>query len=117
MTEPLNASVMPAFDKKDIEDNKIIAAISYVGILCLIPLLAKKDSKFCQEHGKQGFILFLFEVAVMILGMLPVIGWAIIGPVGSLVSLIIAIIAFVKALQGEFWEIPVIGVYRKKVNF
>ncbi len=108
---------MPAFDKKDIDDNKIIAAIGYIGILCLIPLLAKKDSKFCQEHGKQGFVLFLFEVAVMVLGMLPVIGWMLIGPLGSLLALILSVIAFIKTLQGEFWEIPVLGPYRKKVNF
>ena len=108
---------MPAFDKKDIDDNKVMAAIGYIGILCLVPLLAKKDSKFCQEHGKQGFVLFLFEVAVMILGMVPVIGWLIIGPVGSLLSLILAIVCFVKAIQGQFWEIPVLGQYRKKINF
>ena len=40
-------------------DNKIIAALSYIGILCLIPLLAKKDSKFAQEHGKQGLIMLI----------------------------------------------------------
>lgn len=117
MTEPLNASVMPAFDKKDIEDNKVIAAIGYIGILCLIPLLAKKDSKFCQEHGKQGFVLFIFEVAVMILGMLPVIGWLLVGPIGSIIALILSLICLIKTLQGEFWEIPVLGQYRKKVNF
>lgn len=108
---------MPAFDKKDIEDNKLIAAVGYVGILCLIPLLAKKDSKFCQEHGKQGFVLFLAELGVWILGMVPFIGWFIIGPIGSLLLLIVALIAIVKTLQGHFWEIPVIGKYRKSVNF
>lgn len=108
---------MPAFDKKDIEDNKLIAAVGYVGILCLIPLLAKKDSKFCQEHGKQGFVLFLAELGVWILGMVPFIGWFIIGPIGSLILLIVALIAIVKTMQGQFWEIPVIGKYRKSVNF
>ncbi|MEO5927819.1 MAG: DUF4870 domain-containing protein [Patescibacteria group bacterium] len=117
MPEPVNATVMPAFDKKDIDDNKVLAAIGYIGILSLIPLLAKKDSKFCQEHGKQGFILFLFEVVVMILGMVPVIGWLIIGPVGSLLALILSLVCIIKTLQGTFWEIPVLGQYRKKINF
>lgn len=108
---------MPAFDKKDIEDNKIIAALSYIGLLCLIPLLAKKDSKFCQEHGKQGFVLFLAEVVVYVLGMVPVLGWFLIGPVGSILTLIVSIVGIVKVFQGEFWEIPLIGKYRKNVNF
>lgn len=109
--------VIPVFDKKDIEDNKVIAAIGYVGILCLIPLLAKKDSKFAQEHGKQAFILFVVEIAVWILGMIPIIGWFLIGPIGWIVTMIISIIAIVKTLQGDFWEIPLISKYRSKVNF
>jgi len=117
MTEPIHATVMPSFDKKDIEDNKLVAAIGYIGILCLIPLLLKKESKFCQEHGKQGLILFLFEVIVGAVSMLPFIGWFIIGPIGSILGLVLALICIVKALQGEFWEIPVIGQYRKNVNF
>lgn len=114
--EPPTVVKVPVFDKKDIEDNKVIAAIGYIGILCLIPLLAKKDSKFAHEHGKQAFVLFIAEIAIWILGMLPLIGWFLIGPIGSLLALIISIVAIVKTLQGEFWEIPLIGKYRKSVS-
>jgi len=117
MPEEIKASVKPSFDKKDIEDNKVLAAVGYIGILCLIPLLAKKDSKFAQEHGKQGFILFVAEIAIWIVGMIPVLGWFIIWPLGSLLSIILSVVCLVKTLQGEFWEIPVIGQYRKMVNF
>lgn len=110
-------TVVPAFDKKDIDDNKILAALSYIGILCLIPLLVKKDSKFCQEHGKQGFVLFLAELVVYAIGMVPVIGWFLLGPIGSIATLIVSIIGIIKVLQGEFWEIPLIGHYRKNINF
>lgn len=114
---PEAPKVVPVFDKKDIEDNKVLAAIGYVGILCLIPLLAKKDSRFAQEHGKQAFALFIAEIIVWAVGMVPVIGWFIVAPLGSLIMIIISIIAIIKTLQGEFWEIPVIGKYRKNVNF
>jgi len=117
MSEELKASVKPSFDKKDIEENKAIAAIGYVGILCLVPLFAKKDSKFAQEHGKQGFVLFIAWIAIWILGMLPVIGWFIIWPLGMVCLGILSIIGLIKAIQGEFWEVPVIGQYRSKVNF
>ncbi len=108
--------VVPVFDKKDIDDNKVIAAIGYVGILCLIPLLAKKDSKFAQEHGRQAFVLFIVEIIIWVLGMVPIIGWFLVAPLGSILMIIISIIAIIKTLQGEFWEIPVIGKYRKSVN-
>ena len=32
------------YDPKDIEDNKVLALFSYIGLLFLIPLLAAKDS-------------------------------------------------------------------------
>ena len=93
---------------KDIEENKFIALLSYVWILCLIPLLLKRDSEFAQFHAKQGLILFLAQV---ILVWVPVIGWAI-----NLVILVIAIIGIFKVLQGEYWEVPYAQVIVKKLN-
>ncbi len=106
-----DTSKVPTFDNKDVEENKLIAALGYVGILCLIPLLAKKESKFSQEHGKQGLVLLIVWVIGSFVFWFPIIGWLL-----ALGVLIINIIAFVKALMGEFWEIPVIGAYRNKFN-
>lgn len=103
------------FDAKDIEQNKLLAAIGYIGILCLIPLLAKKDSRFCQEHGKQGFVLFIAGIALMIVGWIPFIG--LIAWLGNIAVFICAVIGLINALQGKFWEVPLIGQYRKMVNF
>ena len=99
------------FDQKDVDDNKLIAALSYIGILCLIPLLAKKDSKYAQEHGKQGLVLLIAEVIMMVIGVVPILGW-IISFFAWIFFLIVAIIALVKCLMGEFWEIPLLGKYR-----
>lgn len=107
----MKAAPMPSFDKKDIEDNKVIAALSYVGILCLIPLLAKKDSKFSQEHGKQGLVMLIVWIIGSFVFWIPLIGWALL-----LAVFIADLFAFIKCLQGEFWEIPVVGPLRKKIN-
>jgi uncharacterized membrane protein len=106
------ATKVPTFDSKDVEENKLIAALGYVGILCLIPLLAKKDSKFAQEHGKQGLVMLIVWVIGSFVFWFPIIGWLM-----ALAVLVINIIAFVKALMGEFWEVPVVGQYRSKFNF
>lgn len=107
-----DATKVPTFDNKDVEENKLLAALGYVGILCLIPLLAKKDSKFAQEHGKQGLIMLLVWVVGSFVFWFPIIGWLL-----ALAVLIVNIIAFVKALMGEFWEVPVVGQFRSKINF
>jgi uncharacterized membrane protein len=111
MTEPIQATVVPAFDAKDIEENKFLACLSYLGILFLIPLLAKKDSPFAQEHAKQGLVVFLAWIIGSFVFWIPLIGWA-----AGFAMFILVVIAFIKCLMGEFWEIPLIGSMRKKIK-
>jgi uncharacterized membrane protein len=96
---------------KDIEENKLIAALSYVWILCLVPLLTKRKSKFAQFHAKQGLILFAIEVFASFIMLFPVVGQLI-----ALVLLVISVVGFVKALSGEWWKIPYIYEWSKKIN-
>ncbi|MFA6272178.1 MAG: DUF4870 domain-containing protein [Patescibacteria group bacterium] len=98
-------------DSKDIEENKLIAALGYVWILCLIPLLMKKESKFAQFHGKQGLVLFIVEIVGWLVYWIPFVGWLF-----AVLVLVMAIIGFVKALSGEYWELPIVGSFAKKLN-
>ncbi len=100
----------------DVQDEKIIAALSYLWILVLIPLLAKKDSEYCQFHAKQGLVLFVASFAIMVLGMIPFLGWFIVLPLGWLAITIFSVLGIINALQGKKWEIPYIGKYAKKIN-
>lgn len=100
MEEHKPVTPAPTFDAKDIEDNKVLACLSYVGILFLIPMLAKKDSKYCQENAKQGVVMFI----AALLGAIPFIGW-----IWLIVVLVVDIMAIVHTLQGKFWRIP--GAY------
>jgi fumarate reductase subunit D len=115
---PVNGTVVPKFDPKDKKENAVYAALSYVSVVSLVMLIMKKDSPFVQEHAKQGVILFLVEIAVwLIAAIIPFFGWFIIGPLANLLLLIVSVIGLAHAYQGEFWEIPVIGRYRSKINF
>ena len=66
-----------AEEEKEIEEGKAFAVLGYLSILCLVPLLLKKDNKFALFHGKQGLILFIFEVAAGIISLVPFLGWII----------------------------------------
>ena len=126
----------PQSEQQMIEEGKIFALLAYLGILCLVPLLAKKDNKFAYYHAKQGLVLFIAEVILfLVLG----IGGFIIGMIASMIhgmlgaifgmlfgllwlavvlgSLAISIIGIVQSLNGKYWEIPVLGKYAKKFNF
>ncbi len=104
------------FNQEDINKNKGITVLSYIGILCFIHLLANKDSKFAQAHAKQGLALFIVEVIVYIVSIIPIIGW-ILGFLATILFIIVSIIGIVKVLNGEYWEIPLVSGLAKKLNF
>lgn len=99
-------------DKKDIEENSVVAALGYVYILCLLPLLFRRKSKFAQFHAKQGLLLFAVEILLGWFFAVPIVGWAL----GVLVMLL-AILGVINALNGNFWEMPFLGRYAKRLKF
>lgn len=112
----------------EIEEGKTLAAVGYLGILFLVPLLAKKENKFCQFHGKQGAVLFGLEVVafvvililVLILNIIPCAG-AVIGTILWLAYVVCAVglsvWGLVMAMKGEYWRMPVIAPLTEKLNF
>ena len=106
---------MPQGGNKDAEENKLIAAISYLSILCLVGLLGKKDSPFVQHHAKQGLVLFVIEIGLMVVNIIPILG-QIIWLFGSIAVMILAIMGIINAVQGKKADLPLIGDLAKKVN-
>ncbi|HTX87147.1 MAG TPA: DUF4870 domain-containing protein [Candidatus Nanoarchaeia archaeon] len=111
---PHNPSAPMSADDRDALDNKYTALFSYVNILFLVPLLLRRDSKFCQFHAKQGLVLFVMEF------ILSIFGWFMwIPPIGMLLILatfIICIIGILKVLSGEYWKIPYIYGWSEKIK-
>jgi len=103
------------FDVKDIEDNKLVSALGYIGILCLLPLLLKKNSPYAQFHGKQGLVLFIAEIIVFFVNVIPFLGW-LIWFVASIAILLMSIMGILKAWKGEAWELPILAGYAKKIK-
>jgi uncharacterized membrane protein len=109
-TQPSSAKVTEG-KKAPTQDEKTYAAIGYIWILCFIPLLLKGDSKFCKFHGKQALVLFIIEIIGSVVYWIPIFGWLL-----GLAVLVLAIIGLVKALQGEYYKVPVVYNLVKKLN-
>ena len=103
------------FDKKDIQNNKLMAILAYCGVLVLVPFFAAKDSKFARFHTNQGLVYFFASVIVAFacgfIGILPVMrGMAdFLTNFASVVAFVFWIIGIVNASKGEYKELPVIG--------
>lgn len=95
------------FNQKDVDQHRITAAISYLWIACLIPLLVSKSSPFVQHHAKQGLILFILSFLTWV----PFLGWVL-----ALALVIVSVLGIVKSLNGESWEIPYVYDWSKKIK-
>ena len=104
-----------SFDPADVQNNKVMGVLSYLGILVLIPLFAAKNSPFARFHCNQGIVLALAEVlAGIVLGIarnLPLIGWIfrLVGGLASILWIVLAVIGIVNAINGRAKELPIIG--------
>ena len=104
-----------SFDPADVQNNKVMGVLSYLGILVLIPLLAARNSPFARFHCNQGIVLALAEVlAGIVLGIarsLPLIGWIfrLVGGLASVLWIVLAVIGILNAINGRAKELPVIG--------
>ena len=102
-------------EEEIIKEGKVFAIVAYLGILCLLPLLLKKENKFALHHGKQGLVLFIGEVIGSIIGVLPLIGWVLF-PFLMLAFFIISIIGIIQAASGNYWRAPIIADFADKIN-
>ena len=96
------------FSEKEKEDGKLMAILSYVGVLSLVPYLAEKDNKWVRYHAIQGVNLLIIEAILYVVKMIPILGW-IVGWLGSIVTLVISIIGIVNVCNGEAKELPIVG--------
>ncbi|MCL2109758.1 MAG: hypothetical protein FWH20_10485 [Oscillospiraceae bacterium] len=105
-----------SFDPADIEANKGMALLSYVGILFVIPLFAIPQSKYARFHVNQGIILMLVWVALSVLNLPFQVISAFIhfNPFGFLyiIPFIYMVIGIINALSGKAAELPIIGKLR-----
>ena len=110
----------PQAKSNDTSNDTLMGVLAYIGILCLIPLLAAKDSEFAQFHAKQGLNLFLLEVGVAVLswvlGFMSIVGGlAFLGLMTMAIWLVqigffvLSIIGIVNALNGKKEPLPIIG--------
>ena len=90
-------------DSQKVLEGKVLAILSYLSVLCIIPLVLKKDNEFILEHGKQGLVIFVAQVAVFILHI--ILGLWILR-LGMFVLGVLSFIGIVYVLKGEYIRLP-----------
>ncbi len=96
------------YSPEDIQKNKLLSVVAYLGVLVIIPLFVARESPFARYHTNQGLVLFLFSLLSYVAGFIPYIGW-IAGAAVSIVTLLLLIVGALNAIKGEAKELPIIG--------
>jgi uncharacterized membrane protein len=90
-----------AADKQDIEQNKDIAAFSYLWIMSVVVFFLRRKSPFVRFHAKQAMVLFGLSLLVLLIPILNrLLELFILGLMGY---------GFLNAAQGLQKDIPIVG--------
>ena len=106
------------FDPQDIEKNKIMAILAYLGFLVIIPLLCAGESRFARFHVNQGLVLLITDIILgtifALVGWLPLIGWLvkIVRWLASVIFFLFMVIGILNAYHGKAKDLPFIGWIR-----
>jgi uncharacterized membrane protein len=97
------------------DKDKGMAALAYLGILLLIPLLAKKDDSFVKFHVQQGLVLLVAGVVWWVIELILAFTffWLIIAFIGWVLLLVLMIMGIVNAVNGVEKSLPIIGSFSK----
>ena len=118
--KPVENNAQTEVTPEDVQKNKVFAILAYLGILVLVPILAAKESKFARFHANQGLVLFIAEVAWVIIyyvlltlfGMIAgglALMWIFIGSLVCIGFAVFAIIGIIYAAQGNTKPLPLFG--------
>jgi uncharacterized membrane protein len=98
--EKAEMDIKAEIPKKDM----ILSAVGYVGFLCVLPLILRRDSEYCQHHAHQALIL---AIAVYFLDSLHILPASFVG-IYLVVKYIIILFSIYEALRGKKHKLPFI---------
>lgn len=99
-------------DITGLDQERLLALLSYLTVLVVIPLLIGRDQPFVRFHAKQGLLLLVgIIISLIIASWIPVLG-----NVLFLLLMLIDIVALVQTILGRTWKIPVIGDLAQKIS-
>ncbi len=121
---PVNTEVTksetPQTENKNSEyvfnENTIMASLSYLGPLVLIPFLTNRNNPTIMFHVKQGLVLFGIEIVIMFVNMMTL---GLLTPITLIINIglmVLSIIGILNALKMKELELPLVGKYAVNIK-
>ena len=92
---------------------KPMALISYLGVLCLVPLIFNRDDEFVDFHARQGLVLWVWGVLSIFSLHIPIIGPFFFS--SSVFFITVMVLAgLVSVLLSKRWKLPIVSLFSHK---
>ena len=94
----------PVKNESSSDNSKLMAALSYLSFLFVLPYIVTPQDEFAKYHAKQGMKLFIFSLVADAIGAFTGFGWII-----TLLRLYLIYKGMSAALNGREEPLPYIG--------
>ncbi|MBF0164564.1 MAG: hypothetical protein HQL97_17440 [Magnetococcales bacterium] len=88
--------------------SRLLAALSYLGVLCLVPMLVESKESFVVFHARQGLVLWVWTVLSYFAMHLPGLGPYIFST-STVLVLFLSMFGLFSVVMNQRWRIPVIA--------
>ena len=79
--------------------------MSYLGILCFVPMLLNKGDEYVYFHAKQGLVIWMWGILAIFALHVPGIGkWLF--SISALGVVIFSVVGLVSVLLNRAWKLP-----------
>ena len=92
---------------------RVMAAMSYLGILCFIPLHFCADDSFVNFHARQGAVIWIWTAISLLAFAVPGMRWLF--SISIVLISAASFIGIVSSLLLKSWKFPVIGKLAKRL--
>ncbi|MBF0371022.1 MAG: hypothetical protein HQL52_16355 [Magnetococcales bacterium] len=100
--------------KRKTARSRLMALFSYMGILCLVPLMVNQDDEFVFFHARQGLVLWIWGVIAILALHVPVIG-PFFFSFSVLMIAVFSLAGLVSVALTRAWRLPVISLLAEKM--
>ena len=94
--------------------SRFMAVMSYLGILCLVPLILNRDDEFVYFHAKQGLVIWMWAVLAIFALHIPGIGrWLF--NFSALAVVIFSVVGIISASLKRAWKLPIVNSLSSRI--
>ncbi|MBF0178265.1 MAG: hypothetical protein HQL63_15675 [Magnetococcales bacterium] len=94
--------------------SRIVAMFSYLGVLCLVPLILNRDDEYVHFHARQGTVLWTWATLSVLALHIPIIGPLFFSFSFALIALL-SLVGIVSVFFSRAWKIPFISYLASKI--